>query len=64
MGQLCFLAFRSASSGPKQPVVEDQQTDKLPGFWRQLVQVGAEKNHLHDDKANCYEHPFQKQQTL
>jgi hypothetical protein len=48
-GQLCFLAFRSASSGPKQPVVEDQQTaskelsDILPGFLRQLAQVGDEK---------------------
>jgi hypothetical protein len=46
-GKLCFLAFRSASSGPKHSVVEDQQTvstelsDILPGFQRQIAQVGA-----------------------
>jgi hypothetical protein len=57
MGQLCFLAFRLASSGPKQPVVEDQQTatkelsDIFPGFLRQIAQVGAEKNHTHDEKT-------------
>jgi hypothetical protein len=57
MGQLCFSAFRLASSSPKQPAVEDQQTDKLPGFWRQIAQVGDEKIHLHDDKEN--DHRFE-----
>jgi hypothetical protein len=35
-GTALLLAFRLASSGPKQPVVEDQQTDILPGFLRQV----------------------------